>query len=187
MDTDVLVQLFRDAFRNHPTGVAVLTANGVNGALAMTVGSLISVSANPPVVGFSLSSKAPSAAGILQAGSLVVHLLRQKDRELARLGATPGADRFGADVRWERLPTGEPRYLEVATWFRANIIGTLPLQEATLVAAQLLEGQCDKRHEDATSAPLVYLDRRWRRLHAEKWRPFSFQAASAGLDEHLWY
>lgn len=161
---DSLPQAFREAFRCHPAGVAILTADPGTGPVAMTVSSLISVSATPPVVAFSLSARSSSAAGLLAAGTLVIHLMRFADLDLAQLAATSGADRFGPGVAWERLPTGEPRYTNVGTWFRARLRGTLPVDGATLVAAELLEGAVAPAAERPETDSLVYLDRRWLRL-----------------------
>lgn len=155
---------FREAFRCHPAGVAVITADPGERPVAMTVSSLISVSGAPPTVAFSLSVHSRSTPSLLRAGTVVLHLLRYPDLDLARLGATPGADRFGPDVEWERLPTGEPRYLRVATWFRARITGTLPVEGATLVAAELLEGETARGSTSPERESLVYMDRRWHRL-----------------------
>lgn len=159
-------EAFKEAFRCHPAGVAILTANVGGRPVAMTVSSLISVNANPPTVAFSLSSRSSSTAGMLEAGSLVIHLPRYNDLALAQLGATSGADRFGPDVAWETLSTGEPRYTSVPNWFRARIIGTLPMEGATLVAAELIEGNIVPALE-AEAEPLIYMDRRWRRLRDE--------------------
>lgn len=41
-------ETFRHAFRRHPAGVAILTARGQNGPVALTISSLISVSVEPP-------------------------------------------------------------------------------------------------------------------------------------------
>lgn len=159
---------FREAFRCHPAGVAIITADPGpdkgTGPVAMTVSSLISVSADPPTVAFSLSSRSSSTGAVLAAGSVVIHLLRFDDLALAQLGATPGADRFGPGTPWVRLPTGEPRYTAVATWFRARMTGTLPVPGATLVAAELLEGASDAPPGAPEHESLIYLDRRWHRL-----------------------
>ncbi|NEX46651.1 flavin reductase family protein [Pseudotabrizicola algicola] len=164
MTAHTLSDAFREAFRCHPAGVAVLAADPGDNPVAMTVSSLISVSADPPTVAFSLSTRSGSTASVLAAGSMVIHLLRYRDLDLALLGATPGADRFGADVPWERLPSGEPRYTAVATWFRAKIIGTLPLQGATVVTAELVEGSCGAPPNAPELESLIYMDRRWHRL-----------------------
>ncbi len=162
-----LTDTFREAFRCHPAGVAVITADDNGRPVALTVSSLISVSAAPPVVAFSLSARSTSAAPLLQASSMVIHLLRYTDLDLARLGATSGADRFPPGIAWERLPTGEPRYTQVSTWFRAKVVGTLPLEGATLVAAELLEGRAADPADTSEHQSLVYLDRRWHRLREE--------------------
>jgi len=155
---------FREAFRSHPAGVAIVTADPGSGPIALTVSSLISVSAEPPLVGFSLSARSTTAAALLQARTIVIHLARFDDLELAQLAATSGADRFGPDVPWETLPTGEPRYTPIATWFRAELRGTLPLEGATLVAAELLDGAVAPTGAQPEHDSLVYLDRRWHRL-----------------------
>lgn len=159
---------FREAFRCHPAGVAVITADPGDrtgqAPVAMTVSSLISVSADPPTVAFSLSARSSSTAAVLAAGTMVIHLLRYDDLALAQLGATPGVDRFGPGILWERLPTGEPRYAAVATWFRARVTGTLAVPGATLVAAELLDGAAGTSPGAPEHESLIYLDRRWHRL-----------------------
>lgn len=167
-DTSSVSAAFHEAFRCHPAGVAVITADPGDRPVAMTVSSLISVSEAPPTVAFSLSSRSGSTAPVLESGTVVIHLLRYPDLDLARLGATPGADRFGPGVEWERLPGGEPRYTRVATWFRARITGRLPVEGATLVAAELLEGETAARPKSPELESLVYMDRRWHRLREDR-------------------
>nr|WP_321507475.1 flavin reductase family protein [uncultured Celeribacter sp.] len=166
--TAPLSDAFRSAFRHHPAGVAILTANTPDGPVALTVSSLFSISAEPPLVGMSLSRGSRVAAALLAVGSMVIHFPRYEDLDLATLCATPGVDRFGPDIDWESLPTGEPRYRQIGTWFRAEIHQTMPLDGATVVAAELREGICptcnDRHSHPATSDTLVYLDRSWRGL-----------------------
>ena len=106
---DGLSEVFRAAFRRHPAGVALITADTDGQPIALTVSSLISVSSAPPIVAFSLSSKSTASQAVLDAGSIVIHLLQFENLHLAMLGATSGADRFGPQIDWERLPSGEPR------------------------------------------------------------------------------
>lgn len=177
-ENHTVAEAFREAFRCHPAGVAVITADPGDQPVAMTVSSLISVSASPPTIAFSLSARSRSTATVLRAETVVIHMLRYPDLELARLGATPGADRFGPGIAWTRLPTGEPRYTNVSTWFRARISGTLAVEGATLAAAELLEGAtADLAAPERES--LVYLDRRWHRLREDS----SGVASLALLDE----
>lgn len=161
---DRISDAFRHAFRHHPSGVAILTTQGRTGPVALTISSLISVSAEPPLVAFSLSSASRSAAEFLETDTLVIHFPRHTDQALARMCATPGCDRFAPGIAWEPLPTGEPRYSAVETWFRARIRDRLPVDNATLVTAEFLDGNA----EPADAAALVYLDRHWHSIVAGK-------------------
>lgn len=157
---------FREAFRRHPAGVAVITGHPGDRLVAITISSLISVSAAPPIVAFSLSTRSSSSEPLLRAETMVIHLLRYTDIDLAQRCAS-SAERFPPGDTWELLPTGEPRYTSVATWFRARKLGVLPIEGATLVAAELLEGEAHPEDTAPEAQSLVYLDRRWHRLHKE--------------------
>jgi flavin reductase (DIM6/NTAB) family NADH-FMN oxidoreductase RutF len=86
------------AFRNHPAGVAVITADAGDGPVGLTATSVFSVSAEPALFVFSLSSQSSSAATIFRADTVVVHLLGAHQLHVARLFSTSGVDRF-ADAR----------------------------------------------------------------------------------------
>ena len=161
--SQTLSDAFRNAFRCHPAGVAVITATHEGKPYSMTVSSLISVSANPPIVGFSLSSASSAAQPVLNAQSIVIHMLSYNDLGLAQLGATKGADRFDGSEAWEFLPSGEPRYTKVQTWFRARKVNQMQVDGAVVVAAQLLEGASPSENRDESES-LIYMDRRWLRL-----------------------
>ncbi|MDL2409444.1 flavin reductase family protein [Rhizobium calliandrae] len=158
-----MAEAFMTAFRHHPAGVAVITADPGDGPVALTVSSLISVSASPPTVAFSLSDNSSSAHAVRRAKTVVVHFVRRRDMDLARLCATPGKDRFGPDVRSARLETGEPHYPDVGLWFRAAISGLFPVPGACLVAAELLEASPDALTAHRDDA-LIYANRAWHGL-----------------------
>ena len=159
-----LSDAFREAFRNHPAGVAVIAADPGDGPAALTVSSLISVSAAPPTVAFSLSAQSSTAGSILRAKTMVIHLLRHKDMPLAQLCATSGADRFASGMAWARLHTGEPRYTDVGIWFRARTLHELQVAGATLIVAELLNGEVSASEARDDELSMVYLNRQWHGL-----------------------
>ena len=55
---------FKAAFRQHPSGIAVITADAGSGPVAMTASSVFSVSADPPVLVFSVSAMSSAAPSI---------------------------------------------------------------------------------------------------------------------------
>ena len=158
-----VAEAFFSAFRHHPSGVAIITADAGSGPVALTISSLISVSASPPMVAFSLSASSSTAKVVEQAETVVVHFVRRDDMELARLCATSGVDRFGANIRWDRLATGEPYYPQVDLWFRAALRGRLAVPGACLVTAELLAASPFVQ-ESRTENALVYANRTWHRL-----------------------
>jgi flavin reductase (DIM6/NTAB) family NADH-FMN oxidoreductase RutF len=154
---------FLTAFRHHPAGVAIVTGDAGDGPVALTISSLISISVEPPTVAFSLSEASSSAGALMQCDTVIVHLARRNDMQLARLCATSGAARFGADVAWARLPTGEPYYPQVAVWFKARIRGRAPSPGACLMTAELIRVS-PSSHEPTEGETLVYADRTWHGL-----------------------
>lgn len=158
-----VTRAFLTAFRHHPAGVAIITGDAGDGPAALTVSSLISVSVEPPTVAFSLSGASSSARVLERCETVVVHFVRRKDMQLARLCATSGAARFGPGVEWDRLETGEPHYPQVDLWFRAAIRGRLAVPGALLVTAELVSASA-VNHEPDEGETLVYANRAWHGL-----------------------
>ncbi|QAY59588.1 flavin reductase [Microbacterium protaetiae] len=152
---------FKALFRGHPGGVAVITADPGDGPVALTATSVASVSAEPPLLIFSVSQLSSAASALVRADTVVVHLLDSADLPLARLGATSGVDRFADTDRWSRLVTGEPVYSDVRAWVRCAVIERMDAGGSTVIAAHALQSQVSR---DAAAGALVYHDRSWHRL-----------------------
>ena len=68
-----IADAYKSAFRGHPAGVAVITAEGPDGPTGLTASSVASVAVDPPVLVFSLSTNSGSAGVVLGAPLFVVH------------------------------------------------------------------------------------------------------------------
>ena len=145
--------LFRQVFRRHAAGAAVVTTDAGRGAAGVTVTSLASLSADPPLLSFSIAAAASVWPHLRDADSAVVHLLGAGHTELARTFATSGIDRFGAPTRWRRLPTGEPVLDGAAAWLRISIEHRHPAGGSHLVI-----GRVEQAVLADSSAPLLYHD-----------------------------
>lgn len=159
--THPVVDEFKDAFRGHPAGVAIITAAGAEGPVGLTASSVSSVSAVPPILAFSLASTVGSAGVIAGADTIVVHLLGAENAELASLFATRGTERFGPDLEWSTLPGGEPLLGGVPRALLCRVLSRTQAGSSTLIAAEVLE-----IHAGPASAPLVYHDRTYHHLGA---------------------
>lgn len=154
---------FKTAFRNHPAGVAVITADSGDGPVALTATSVVSVSAVPPLLIFSLSSNSSATPAIRTADTAVIHLLSVEDLSLAKLCSAPGAERFGDAEEWGRLPSGEPYYSRVKVRIRARIVDRMEAGASVVIAAHALEAHLQDVG-GSLPAPLVYHDRTWHGL-----------------------
>jgi len=161
---------FKAAFRNHPAGVALITADAGDGPVALTATSVFSVSAEPALLVFSVSEFSSSTPTIRKADTVVVHLLGAEQLDLAKLGATSGIDRFADTSIWSRLITGEPFFPSAHTWIRGRIINKLEAGNSTVVVVHALQAKAPQAgsHEAdaAESHPLVYHNRTWHKLSA---------------------
>jgi flavin reductase (DIM6/NTAB) family NADH-FMN oxidoreductase RutF len=162
-ETDSSIETFRAAFRHHPGGVSVVTAEAGHHRAAFTATSVTSVSLTPPMLAFSLARSSSSDPTMRAADTAVVHLLTADDLALARLCATSGVDRFADTSQWSRLPTGEPYFHCAGAWIRGKITGRMEAGGSTIVVLEALEvGLPAGSH--GLGQPLVYHDRSWHRL-----------------------
>ncbi|WP_442542713.1 flavin reductase family protein [Arthrobacter sp. KN11-1C] len=151
---------FKAVFRNHPAGVAIITANDGNGPVGLTATSVISVSADPALLVFSLSDLSSAAPTISNATNVVVHMLGVDELPLARRFATSGIDRFEDPSSWSALETGEPVLTSASTWLRGRIVSRMAAGTSTIVAVRALQASL----ADDRPSPLVYHDRAWHTL-----------------------
>lgn len=166
LEDSIPAETFKAAFRLHPGGVALVTADSGTGPAAMTISSLSSVSIEPPLLIFSASALSSSFPVFAEAETVVVHMLSSDDLELAQLGATSGIDRFAESSCWTRLPSGEPVFPAAFAWLRGRIVQRLEAGNSMIfvvhvVGASVLD---DEHAPSESSGPLVYHARTWHRL-----------------------
>ena len=154
---------FKGAFRHHAAGVAVVSAE-VDGPVALTASSVTSVSADPAVLLFSVSSSTSTGRALASARSAVVHLLDADDHALAMRCADPSVDRFADTSEWERLPTGEPMFLGPRVLLRGEVVQRIELGEATVLLLAVTEVIDRAAPEEPHGPALAYVDRTWHSL-----------------------
>lgn len=150
---------FKAVFRKHPARVALVVRAGTHEPVGLTVSSVASVSARPPMVSFSLSQNASAVAEILASSNLDVVLLGEHQAAVAADFATRGAARFTAAQGWrERVIDDTGRrvlFLESApATLHIHLVEVILAGDSWLVLAEVtgIEDGPDR-------APLVYYDR----------------------------
>ena len=147
---------FKGVFRNHPAGVVVITAAVEGAPVGFTATSLISVSADPPLLAFSVDSASSAWRVMADAETLVVNFLTADQVDVSARFATSGIDRF-ATTDWWQLPTGEP-VLTGSAWVRGEIVQRTPIGRSVLVSVLARESGAAST---PPTSPLVYHDRRY--------------------------
>ena len=133
--TTTSADLLRQTLRRHAAGVTVLTVPGPAG---FTATSFTSVSLEPALVSFYLSSTASTAAAVRAAGIFAVHVLSEQQAALAHRFATSGTDRF-AGTRWSPGPEGVPLLDDVPAWLTARPVLRQQVGDHLLVVGEVLD------------------------------------------------
>ena len=101
-------QRFRQVLGQVPTSVVVVTGFDSNGTpLGITIGSFVSVSLEPPLVGFLPGTSSRTWAAIAETGKFAINVLAADQAELCWRFAKESDDRF-AGVDWAPSSNGCP-------------------------------------------------------------------------------
>ena len=128
----------RAAMRRFPAPVAVVTADYEGDRIGLTVGSLISVSLDPPLVAISLGRTQAAHELIRGARAFAVSLLSGKQEELARRfaqGRPPLALWQGVDARESDAGPLLPGAL---AWLQCTLWGTYDAGDHTLFVGEVV-------------------------------------------------
>lgn len=149
---------YKEVFRRHPAGVAVVTLRDGERLVGFTATSVISVSAAPPLLAFSLASTSSSWPAVSRARTLAISFLSGAQDDVSARFATSGIDRF-APGGWTALPSGEPVIDGAVSWVRGRVVQRTPVGGSYLVSVRALA------HGTTTEVtPLVYHDRTYHRI-----------------------
>src|SRR5262249_1276215 len=155
----IATDLFREVFRRWPSGVSVTTTRVRGRAHGMVVGSLCSLSAEPPLVMFSAGAASRTRVLVEEAGIFAASILAYGQQQIfARFaGHDPehDDDRFSGFTVTESI-TGAPIFPQALAWVDCRVVArhhgtTYTIFVGEVVAAGLGEA--------AEQAPLVYFRR----------------------------
>ena len=112
---------FRTVLGHFPTGVTVITAAGPDGPVGFTIGSFVSVSLDPPLVGFLPQKSSMTWPPMEASGGFCVNVLTAEQGELCWRFAKETDDKF-AGVAWEAAAvSGAPRLAGALAWIDCTI------------------------------------------------------------------
>lgn len=142
---------FREVFRRHPAGVAVLTASYNGTPFGFTATSVASLSADPPRFTFNMARTSSSWPAIANTNYVGVHMLTRENQALAdRFARTK--DRFSGE-HWSPGPHGVPLLHDVAGWLVGRISLRLSFENNAVVVAEVVDGGVGQQ---SAGAALLY-------------------------------
>lgn len=130
----------RQVLGGYPTGVAVVTVHAGGRRLGLTLGSLVRLSLEPPLVAFAVSRHAALHELLREAGGCAVSLLAA--------GQQPLAEHFARGVppiaMWEGIATeegahGAPRLAGALGWLECRVREEVAAGSHTLFVCDVLE------------------------------------------------
>ena len=100
-------QEYRKVLGRYPTGVTVVTSADQDGPIAMVIGSFVSVSLDPPLVGFLPAKASLTWPRIEATGMFYVNILTDHQEDLANQFFRKDGDPW-TEVSWRPAASGAP-------------------------------------------------------------------------------
>lgn len=152
------VDAFKQAFRRHAAGVAIVTSRAPDGRpVGFTATSLASLAATPPLATFNMAQVSSAWPAMTVGNRVAIHMLGPRSQHQAERMAADNAVRFDGD-HWHEGPHGVPILDGVTAWMVGEIIEVVPVHNNAVVVVQIDSGELGDE-DDA----LLYHERRYLR------------------------
>ncbi len=142
---------FRSALSHLPTSVAaVTTVDSDNNPIGVTIGSIVSISLEPQLVGFFLASTARTGASFATAEFFCVNVLNDQQEKISDQMSSPVGKRF-ADVEFEYSKNNTVIISGVHLLIDCRKVATHPVGDHDLIVGEpvLVQSNPDTK-------PLIY-------------------------------
>ncbi len=157
-------QRFRAVMAHVPTSVCVVAAETEDGPAGLTVGSFVSVSLDPPLVGLLVAHTSTSWPRVAAAERFCISVLGDDHEHVCRRFAVSGGDKFGG-LEWDRSPSGAPRLPDAVAWMDCDLHA-----EHSAGDHQFVLGRVRDLGARPAAAPLVFVRGRFCRVSNDNQR-----------------
>jgi 3-hydroxy-9,10-secoandrosta-1,3,5(10)-triene-9,17-dione monooxygenase reductase component len=129
---------FRQVLGHFATGVTVVTCLAGDRPVGLAVNSFTSVSLDPPLVAFCVSTASATWPRLRAVGAFCVNILADDQEALSRTFATHGLDRF-LGVGWRPSSSGAPILNGVLAWVDCTVEAEHPAGDHLIVVGRVRE------------------------------------------------
>jgi 3-hydroxy-9,10-secoandrosta-1,3,5(10)-triene-9,17-dione monooxygenase reductase component len=153
---DIDAARLRQVLRQVPTTVTVVAACTADGPFGLVVGSFVSISLNPPLIGIFIDERSTSWRRIRAAGVFAVNVLAHNQQDLcARFARTGGSEKFSG-LSWRRSARGSPVLPGVSAWIDCRLQQTYKIGDHYLAVGRVLDLADAEPKEGHGIDPLIF-------------------------------
>lgn len=153
---DEPVEALKNTFRNHASGVAVITLlDKKQQPVGFTATSVTSLGATPPLASFNVASGSSTWPALCEATWVAIHTLGENNQALAERMATDHTKRFLAND-WITGPKGLPIFPTATSVLIAGIREIHAVENNAVVIVEVTEGLLGVEQR-----PLLYFQRNY--------------------------
>jgi flavin reductase (DIM6/NTAB) family NADH-FMN oxidoreductase RutF len=143
---------FRQVLGHFPTGVTVVTAAGADRPIGVAIGSFVSISLDPPLVGFFLGTESGSWPPMEAAGHFCVNVLSSAQQELCGVMASKSDDKFEGVETTPAPGSGAPVLPGIHAMVDCRIDQVVPAGDHNLIIGRVLALDVT----DADAVPMIF-------------------------------
>lgn len=124
--------LFRKVLGNVPTSVSIVTGDDGAGPFGMVVGSLVSISLSPPLVGLFIDNRSNTLPRLLKCEEVCVNVLSDEQAQFCKDFSREKERRFQCGG-WRQDEGAAPRLSEALAWIAGRVERSLVIGDHTLI------------------------------------------------------
>lgn len=139
------------------SGVSIVTTDGLHGRFGLTVSSMTSVSAGPPLLLVCVNRDAVPHDAIRGNGRFAINVLGGGQRRIADRFAGRGDDAYIFDANLWDMRDSLPRLRKAVAWFGCRLSSAMSIGSHSIFIGEVIEAHSSEQ------APLLYTNRRYGR------------------------
>ncbi len=143
---------FRQVLGHFPTGVTVVTAAGAERPVGVAIGSFVSISLDPPLVGFFLGTESGSWPPIEESGHFCVNVLTSDQMELCGVMASKSDTKFEGVATTPAPGSGAPVLPGIHAMIDCRIDSVVQTGDHNLIIGRVLSLEV----ADPDASPMVF-------------------------------
>ena len=145
--------IFRRVLGNVPTSVSIVAGEDGDGPFGIVIGSLVSISLDPPLVGLFIDNKSRCLPRLLECEEICINVLGAEQAEFCRDFSRRKDDRFRCG-RWRQDGGAAPRLDCALAWISGRIERSLVIGDHHLIVVET--HGLDENPACAEAEPLIF-------------------------------